>query len=54
MNIRQPIHFPSIKEVIVDTLKETYSNVIVNGEGINIFNELNNISIRFENEEVFK
>lgn len=54
MNIRQPINIPPIQDIIVESIKDSYSTVVVDGENFNIFNEIDKISKRFENEEVFK
>ena len=46
------INIPTIQSVFTDSAKEIV-NKIQNEEGINIFSELNDIYVRFENEDVF-
>lgn len=54
-NFYQPINIdiPTIQTIIVDSAEELLEELQTTGD-VNIFNELNKISIRFENEQVFK
>ena len=47
------INIPTAQQIIITSAEEVLRD-IQTVDGINIFDELNNVVIRFENEDVFK